>query len=324
MLITYWLETKDALKKVVILFCISILSTWIVDSTINFVFRNAKAGIYKKFHDVIIDNSYYDVWILGSSRSETAYETNILSKELNYKFFNAGVEGANYQQVYYFLKWILHHHPAPKWVVVDIDAYAIADTVTKVNLPVLAPFLNVQQIREDFSKIDRSVIYAYYLPMYELPIYGLRGVSKFIRTITGISSPYDTAFQNTGCFHLHLYQKNRYCYIDTTLPKYTDSVAIHPVNRNYLDSIIIACRQKQIPLLLTTSPIYKPDPYIKAAIQIVKEYTTEKNVIYLDFSNISGISSDKENFSDKYHLHFKGSVKFTYHFLDTLRYYIQN
>lgn len=308
------------MKKVFTLLLLGFVGVWLVDVAINFVFRNSPQGIYKKIYQILVDTSYYDVWIIGSSRAETAYETNILSKELNYKFFNAGIEGANFQQVYYFLKRILHQHSIPKYIIYDIDAYNIADTVTKVNLPMLAPFLYIEQIRRDFSKIDDKILYAYYFPMYELPQYGLKGVSKFIRTITNMPSKYDTAFQNTGCFHLHFYQKNIYCYIDTMLPKQINDVKIHPLNKMYIDSIVNICRKKGIGLVFSISPIYQPEMYIKKAVEKVKEYTEMNNIVFLDFSYLPLISSDKENFSDKYHLHFKGSVQFT----DTFRHSIQS
>ncbi len=300
---------------------ISVLCLWCVSLLFRFVFRNSPWGIYKKNYQILLDTGYYDAWIIGSSRAETAFETNVLSNHLNYKFFNAGIAGANPPLTYYVLKQILHQHKYPKIIVFDIHTRTIGEVDSMINIETFIPFLHIKELRNNLSNIDDRVKYAYHFPMYELPLYGLRGVAKLIRTITNIPGKYDTCFQITGCYHAHLeYQEGRYL-DDTCLSK--NSIQIHPVNKMFIDSIVYLCKQKNIFLIFTVTPIYQPEKALIDVIQKIKNYSTEKNILFLDYCNLANISYDKNNFSDKYHLNYQGCLLFTKVFEDTLKFFIE-
>lgn len=300
------------MKKVFILILIALSIVSFIDILFRETFRNSPWGIYKKLHLILEDTSYYDVWIVGSSRAETAFETNILSQKTRLQFFNAGIHGAKTPQTFYILKHILKQHPAPKYIVLDVDVHNLENEDTLLNIEQFSPFLYIPDLRNNFSQIDKRVVYAWHLPVYDFSFYGLRGWSKFIHTITNTPGQYDTSFQTSGCYHAHLpYQYQHYP--DTTHP-----FQFHPINLMYIDSIIILCQQKNIPLLITISPIFQPDSNIHNAVQYLLSYIQKWHLKGIDFTDIKTISYDLEKFSDKYHLSFKGSVEFTKIFQDSL------
>ncbi len=293
------------MKHVFILIASGLVLVSAVYFSFNHVFKYAPWGIYRKFYQIFEDETYYDVWIIGSSRAETAFETDILSKKTGLKIFNAGIHGAQPQQTYYVLKQIIKKHPLPQLIVFDIDVHNLSDKDTVLNIEQFAPFLSNSYLRKDLSKIDHRISYAYYFPMYGISFYGLRGFSKYIRTLTHLPGRYDTTFQSTGCYHSHTdYQKDHY-------PDVTHPFQYHPINILYIDSVIDLCKKKKINLIFTASPVYHSDTNTYNAMNRLKNIARLHPILLLDFSYHSSISSHQENFSDKYHLNFKGSIEFT-------------
>lgn len=291
---------------------IAFVLIYIVDVFFNFIFRNAEWGIYKKLHQIIEEKNYYDTWIIGSSRAETAFETNILAQKSNLKIFNAGIHGAKPPQTYYLLKHIFQTHPLPKLLVFDIDVHNISDKDSILNIEQFAPFAHHHQLRSNFATIDKRIDYAYVFPMYELSFYGLRGLSKLVRIIFNQPGRYDTAFQYSGCYHSHTeYQKDHYS--DTTHP-----FKFHSVNISFMDSVIERCKKNKLELVFTVSPIFNPDTNIINAVNALKKYCSNKGIYLYDFSDMQNISYDISKFSDKYHLKFNGSVEFSSVFADSL------
>jgi len=300
------------LKKVFKLIITALIVVSIIDIAFNYVFRHAPWGIYKKLHTIIETNDYYDVWIIGSSRAETAFETNLLSLRTGLTFFNAGIHGAKTQQTYYLLKHIFSQHPLPKYVFLDIDIHNLETIDTLLNIEQFAPFMYVSSLRKDFSNIDKRITYAYYFPMYELSFYRLRGTSKFLRILFNKPGRYDTTFQTTGCYHSHTdYQASHY-------PDTTHRFYFHPFNLMYIDSIITICQKYNVALITTVSPIYLPDDNIFYAVKEISNYFQNKDILLLNFSIIQPLSFQQEKFSDKYHLKFNGSVEFTNLFCDSI------
>lgn len=300
------------MKRIFCLIFLSLVLLYFISFFLNYTLRNAPFGIYKKFHQIFEDKKYYDVWIIGSSRAETAFETDVISKKTNLEFFNAGIHGAKPPQTYYLLKHILNHHPSPKCVIFDVDVHNISDKDSILNIEQLAPFMHHSELRMDLVKIDSRLKYAYYIPMYELSFYGLRGIAKWIRTIFHLPGRYDTTFQATGCYHSHTnYQKEHYP--DTTHPFY-----FHTVNIAYMDSIVKICRKNQVTILFSVSPVFQPDSNIYNAVKQLKKFCTDRNVYVFDLSDIPSISNDMNKFSDKYHLKFNGSLELSNIFADSL------
>jgi len=300
------------LKKVFKLILIALIIVSIIDTAFNYVFRHAPWGIYKKLHTIIETKEYYDVWMIGSSRVETAFETTLLSQRTRLKFFNAGIHGAKTQQTYYLLKHIFNQHPLPKYVFLDIDIHNLETIDTLLNIEQFAPFIYVSSLQKDFSNIDKRIMYAYYFPVYELSFYGLRGTSKFLRTLFNKPGRYDTTFQSTGCYHSHTdYQVSHY-------PDTTHHFYFHPFNLMYIDSIITICQKHNVSLIATVSPVYQPDANISDAVKEISNYLRHKDILLLNFSTIHPLSFQQEKFSDKYHLKFNGSVEFTHFFCDSI------
>lgn len=300
------------MRKVFYFILSAIVFTSIFVSFLNFKLKNSPWGIYKKLHQILLENTKYAVWVIGSSRAETAYETNILSKNTHLSWFNAGIHGAKPQQTYYILKQIFVQHPAPRYIIFDIDIHNLETKDSLLNIEQFAPFFNNKGLRKDFSKIDKRVEMVYYNPLYEISFYGLRGIAKFIRILADMPGRYDTTFQNTGCYHSHT---------NFIQEHYSDSTHIFQLNTfnlNFIDSIINLCAYHHTKLIFTISPIYHCDKNIKTSIQNLKKIYNDKKIQLLDFSYIPDICNDSNKFSDKYHLKYNGCVEFTNIVKDTV------
>lgn len=303
------------MKKVFLLILVAIFVVFGIDVFFNYTLRNAPWGLYKKFNTIIESNQKFNVWILGSSRAETAFETNVLSQKFHQTFFNAGIHGSKPQQTYYVFKHIISQHHLPELIIMDVDIHNISDEDTILNIEQFAPFLRHSQLRNDLSKIDKRIQWAYYNPLYEMSFWGLRGISKITRVLINQPGRYDTTFQASGCYHSHTdFQKEHYP--DTTHP-----FIFHPTNTQYLDSIILLSIKNNIPVIFSISPVFQPDSNIFNASKKLKEFCDKRNITLIDCSNISYLSFDKTKFSDKYHLKFNGSIEFTNIFADSLMKY---
>ncbi len=302
------------MKKAVLYVVIVLIGIVLVDFSFNSILRRSSIGIERKIKLLFEDSSYYDVWFIGSSRAETSYETNLLEKETDLKFLNAGVQGAKPQQVFYTLKCMLEKHTAPKRIFFEIDLHnLLSQQDTIFNTSQYLPFLYIESLRKSYSKIDPRILYFYYLPPYELPQYSIRGIAKILRRITNRPSMYDTSYTANGSYHAYLKMN--------TAPIINNASAHRHINvscHQYIDSIILLAQKKDIDITLIIAPMYV-GVNTKSIKQQIKNIASIHRIPYVDYSFIPDISNNKDLFSDPFHLNIYGSRKFTNLFLKEVK-----
>lgn len=77
---------------------------------------------HKKFTELFRNNTSYDILMLGASRVRNHVNPAIIDSVTGYKSYNAGAEAANILEIKMILDAYLTAHPAPKLVVLNLDA----------------------------------------------------------------------------------------------------------------------------------------------------------------------------------------------------------
>jgi hypothetical protein len=224
--------------------------------------------------------------------------------------FNLSLSGATPKVSYAALQIYLSKSKAPQWIISDIDYHHIGyESINIAEFNNYFPFLKDAEVRKRFASIDPRMIWFYYLPYYSLPYTGYKNISTGVNIFIGRLNKTDTLFYK-GYFKECMRP-------DLTFQKsMNEKVVPHPVELNYLDSIITLCKSKNIHLAFVSSPIFgggKVDVINKSElIYSLKTYLNKRDVSYTDLSSMP-FCARRDLFVDHFHMNYKGARLFTFH-----------
>lgn len=270
-------------------------------------------GYYAKYKTAFLEKNNYDVVFLGSSRVEMHYNTQVFDSLTGRNSFNLSLAGATPIVAFAALKGYLHTSKSPEYLIYEMDYHFLKYPSSEIKeFNNYFPFLSNPVLRNSFSAIDSRMDHFYYNPYYSLPFTGFKNLSTSLHGWLNIPNKTDS-----------LYHKG---YLKEVLRPHLDFIPSKPqysyfnlLERNYLDSIIILCKEKQIHITLLSSPLFaggKLDLANKPAIiSQLKNIAASNQIGYYDLSSLP-FCSDRTLFVDHFHLNFYGALKFTVYFCD--------
>lgn len=274
--------------------------------------RKNEKGIFNKLNEAFLNKTTYDIVFLGSSRAEMHYSPKVFDSITHLSSFNLGISGASPNVSFSVLKAFCHNHPLPKYIVLNLDYYALKhDSDVIYNFPRFFPYLTNSYLRTELNNIDNRFNSFYYNPIHSLPYEQLSYLSTSIHGWFGIEGRYDSlcfkgyqTAETKATFQKTENNKNSYAYI-------------HLKNRQYIDSICGYAKKNGIKLIIATSPIFHgSDKTINrtSVISQIKNIAAMKHVDYWDYSADSNYLKNPALFIDEYHLNRIGSELFTKQF----------
>ena len=270
-----------------------------------------KSGFYAKYKTAFLEKNNFDVLFLGSSRVEMHYNTRIFDSLTGYNSFNLSLLGATPQVAFGALKSYLVNSSAPKYLIYEIDYHFLkhkSDEIKEFNN--YFPFLTNSELRFQFNKIDSRINSFYINPFLSFPFAGFRNLSTSLHGWLNIPNKTDS-----------LYYKG---YLKEILRPALNYVPVKPyytyfnVNeRAYLDSLIQFSGQKNIHLILVSSPIFAGAALeLTNKKEIIKQINDIANINKIQYFNLSSLAfcNQRNLFIDHYHLNYAGACIFTSYF----------
>lgn len=273
--------------------------------------RRNKFGVYEKYTTMFLKENKYNVLFIGSSRTEMHFNTKLFDSITGRNSYNIGVTGATPRIAYGVLKAYCSKSALPEFLVFDLDYHFLKYGVDTIkNFPRYFPYLQNKILWEQFNAIDSRFLSFKYNPVHSLPYSNIRLLAASLHGWLSASGREDSS-----------YYKGFSKVLDRDTIRKTELNSfysyIHPVERNYIDSIIRFCENNSIKMLMVTSPMFKT---VSASLinrnSIISHLQAIANRNYLNYYDFSDrpYSSHKSFFTDFYHMNGYGAEVFTSEF----------
>jgi hypothetical protein len=294
------------IKRVIIYTIVFVVGLFLVRELIYIGIRKNRKGVFEKYNTMFLKHNVYDVLFMGSSRAEMHFDPRIFDSVTGHFSYNIGVTGGTPRIAYSVLKAYCSKSKMPKHLIFDLDIHFLKYGVDTIrNFPRYFPFLKNEVLLKQFNTIDKRFRSFRYNPLHSLPYSGKKMVSASLHGWLNNPGKYDT-----------VYHKGYSAYVFEQFPKVHRPFYgyIHPVERAYIDSIIVFSRENGIRLILLTSPMYKGavDEMLnkKAVVSQLKNIAMMNQLEYWDMSK-AAYSNKADYFADNYHMTNKGARLFT-------------
>lgn len=248
-------------------------------------------------HYYISQKATEDIIILGSSRAIHHYIPSILSDSTNMNVYNGGVDGNGIIFLYGRLQLITDRY-TPKLIIYDANVnFDIAQNDNLKYLNWLKRFHGSNnQLDSLFYDISHSEKWKLYSGLYKYN-------SSFIQILSDNISPKQTVLDGG---YKPIYGNMNY---KPTTKQEAAPSQWDPVKYKYFVKLIQLCRQKNIPLVVSISPMCHATS--SDCFQPIKELCQENNIPVIDYYANNEISNDVRYFKDSAHMNHDGAVKFT-------------
>ncbi len=291
-------DYKLILKRFAILLVAIFLLDWGIGAVLKHFFFTKKNGADYRTNNVI-NTVKADVLIFGSSKAVYHYDTKIIGDSLHLSVYNAGRDLSYIYYHYALLEAALKRY-SPKLVVLDTRAnefQRFKNGEDRDRLNVLLPYYDshpeireVCLLRGDFER------YKLLSKMYP---YNSLILSELVELLP--IARYKKDDSENGYIAKHGQFKGG-------LQPYTVNDAVDTTAARYYKKFVELCKAKNIPLVVTYSPIYQN---INAAanrnVQVVMQICKENNVPVLNYLRDTTFNNPAY-FYDALHLNREGSV----------------
>lgn len=279
-----------------------------------------KQGLFEKYTTMFLKANNYNVLFLGSSRTETHFNTRIFDSLTGLNSFNLGVTGASPRIAFGILKAYTSKSAMPEFLIYDLDFHFLKYGIDTIrHFPRYFPFLENKELFNQFNQMDSRFTQFKYNAVYSLPFSNMRLLAASLHGWLNITGKYDTTYYK-GFTNV--------CFTDTLTSELNRPFYgyIHTVERNYIDSIIGFSKKNNIKLMLLTSPMYAA--VAKEMInksQVIKQLHDIASFNNLDYSDCSvrSYSIKKRYFTDYYHMTGEGAAIFTREFAVNFQQYFK-
>lgn len=266
-----------------------------------------KHGYYAKYRTAFLEKNDFDVLFLGSSRVAMHYNTALFDSLTGSNSFNLSLSGATPRVSLAALKAYLQNSATPKYILYETDLHNVNFDSGIMEFNNYFPFLKNEILLEEFNKIDPRMKHFYYNAYYSWPYTGYKNISTSLHSWLGMKGKIDDRFYKG-------YVRNDYengSYLKVVKPY---KGGFSAMNGKYFEEIIGFCKQKNIKLILVTSPMFaggKVDLINKQQIvTVVDAYAQINSLEYWDLSS-TPYCNQRELFIDHFHMNDKGARLFT-------------
>jgi hypothetical protein len=270
-------------------------------------------GFYGKLNVVFLNQNTYNTLFLGSSRAEMHYDIRCIDSLTSWDSYNVSMAGASPMMAFSVLKIYLNRSASPERVFYEVDLNRLSENYSEIyNFNNYFAYLSDPLVRAELASIDRRMNHFYWNPFYSLPYTGLKNISTSLHGWLNLPNDVDALYYRG-------FMKDT---INTHMQYKASSPALVYLsnhNRNYLDSIVGLCKEKNIHLYLLSSPIFSGgqlDMKNKEHVKRQMEFFAKKNRIpYWDLSSLP-FCNRRDLFVDNLHLNAKGAELFSQYFVD--------
>ncbi|MFH7018748.1 hypothetical protein [Flavobacterium sp. FlaQc-47] len=254
--------------------------------------------------------------VLGTSRAEVHYDTQIISQLTGLKTYNLGLSGTHYDILQMRWRSFLDHNIKPKILILDLDSSSLQRSEEIYNKFQYLPYLN----RGEYIAVAKDLDSDYYFEKY-IPIYKYRGYEVNIyQQIRSLKTSFFCPKNKDG------YIENDINWIEKDYLNFKKMVEDDKLKDNFnydeykkgfkvLNEIMSDCKRHNIKVFFVWSPSYfESDLYMpnnkKCIDKILSKISKQNNIAYYNFLKDS-ICLKKENFYNSSHMNKKGVAIFS-------------
>lgn len=311
------------MKKFLIRICVFLLIFFIFDNIIYFFLQTQRPLDYKIFIDSktsFFYNQYKtDLLIIGDSHIADALDTRVIEEETDLSVYNLGVYSSSPFENYFTTKSALEHMDSPPKIVVlgtnpimfqrDLNKGSFTPIILKSNF-------------ELFFNSNNGVDFSFFIKTYREK----KLLKHIVKKLLGYKYIPTRIIEDSYNGHLKFYnQMNNINWDNADLNKYSNSINKNQIK--YFKKTIELLLEYDIDVIIVNPPIYSKEftPLSKNInyIKFKKTIDSVKNIYQLNVFNPEGNLLFKEllqnDFLNKQHLNYNGSIKFSNDFSDFLK-----
>ena len=277
---------KQTILFLVILFAASLLLDVIYTVIIS---HSAERN---KIENVIhTTNKKYDVIIMGTSRANNHFVTELFEKE-GLKAFNYGISGAHLFETSLLLKLMVANKYEIKNLVLEADLSICNEKRDEGTTARFMPYIHCNEIIKKHYENEADFYQIYYLPFYRY--------IKFDNKI-GFREVYDvTAKKTTNTLH----NKGYYPLISHKKGNMKNDISsLKPIRNKYYEEIKQICKQNNIKLTVVMTPMCENTKGL--------EYFNKVQQLYPEIHNFENVVTDDKYFASCGHLNDEGARIYT-------------
>lgn len=265
---------------------------------LGLILEKQTKGNYAKFNKVFFDDCF-DTMVVGNSRAERQFVSEILRDSLNKTVFNAGLGG---RDIYFFNAVLdgLNQRCKPKTIILEFSWSDLKVPIKKDRVEFFAPYYNkLPQINSyiDENKIIDKILLQSALIRYNSTLWDLLSASLVDEEM---KLGYRPLFGNLLVRKIEKKEK-----VEPILKQI-------PENLNWYKSFINKCQELNIKLILVNSPHYFDGAvFSQGSKQDFLDFLKKQKVQFITYENNKTFKQNQELFHDIRHLNDTGARIFT-------------
>jgi hypothetical protein len=209
---------------------------------------------YSRMKELFARQTAYDILFIGSSRTHTTINPQVIDSITGFNTYNAGAEGGNLYEFKLTLDGYLESHAAPRMVVISIDVHSLRLSNRKIFFPI--QYFWVLQNRKIADAIRSSGEYRY---LYIRHLEFLRQIyySDYMKSLALRGLLGQNELEYTGFAEWKGYATNGMTCADTTLQYDLYEEEMNQEAVYMLQAMIDTCKKRNIRVELNYLPEYK-------------------------------------------------------------------
>lgn len=258
-----------------------------------------------------------DIAILGTSRAEVHYDTEVIERITGLKTYNLGLSGSPYSILKIRWRSYINRNKKPKILILDLDASNLQDSKELFEKFQYLPYFNSDEYQSFAKENDDDFYFEKLIPMYKYRGYEMK-IFKQLKTIknTELCSRSVNGYIGKD---LNWSQKE-YDNFKRILNDDRDDAGefeldVFDEGLSVLKEIIADCKKNNIKLFFIWSPSFHEShtyqaEYKRHADSLLSNIALKETIPYLNFSKDS-LCLNKNYFYNSMHLNKKGATIFS-------------
>jgi hypothetical protein len=297
-----------------------------VQKCLDYYLKNSKDCKYIIWNNIFNGEIDAEVVIIGNSRADSHYNSEVISKNTRLKTFNLGESGSPINLL--TAKWnaYLSNNKKPKLLIVDVDYNFLGNAENLYTKWQYLPFFNKPEIKALRKTLKANYYLDTYVPLYKYKGYQLKYFKELLANdVSGCENFKDGFVINKSSwkvtdwknFNIRIGKENVVYDFKST---YTKGIA-------NLKEVVLNCKKNNIEVCFIWSPQYKEvqsyNSYSRKKIDsVLNVVSKENNIKYFNFDKDSLVFS-KDNFYNHSHLNYNGANKFSKQIADSINLYFK-
>lgn len=305
-------DMKKFIIRLIVFFAVMLMLDRAFGLTMDYILTHAKGGL-AKHRNYILNQSYEDILIFGSSRALHHYNPQIIQDSLHMSCLNCGVEGMGMPMFYGWWNVIKERY-TPKIIIYEVlpkyDYYRGEDN--HKYLGILKEQYDKPGIVEVFNRIDKNEYYKMMSYLYRYNSRFLQIIQDFLHPMTSTGDkgfvPIEGEFDP---MQTQLAEKNNI----------NNSMEIDSLKASFIQSFVKSVKQyDELRLFFVISPVWYDQPL--GNTEWLQKVCKRNNVPLIDYSSdVKYVHNDKY-FKDGVHLNSLGADEYTRDLIRRIREYI--